>query len=603
MASDGTSTIFYSGQGKIYQNGVEVHSVSSTDKLRSVQFDDRLIFNNGVNRDFFTRDGTVFKEQKAIVEQGEVTAASAAGFTDAEIVNWVTGTDVAVNDIYYNIPLDAYGIITAVLTANIAHTSIQSTVEGLGNASREPQSGDRYEIIDMVEMNIIPTDGQDDNVAVATSGTSINVIAVSGVNFSLTEAREGDFLRNTVRTRVMQITSVSSNLAVTDVSGQISGDSIVFLKSAMPITSYAHVHYSRRYSVDSRDRRKIRISGANISDDMTSDAGTLDAISFSFGTQQPEGNSVVSLSSFQRLFVMAGTKAVLTFSGTNPIGDAADFEPIGLFPQGVVSPDALESIGNDAVFLSPDGLQSIRMASDSSTLNRLNLSEQIRNVLRDLISKVPRSEIIVRHYPKRSWVICKFGSDVYIYNYGSIFTRAGFLERFGTDGSWSIFDGLFSGQTEYFAKSNGDLETVDAAGRTFTFDQGVYSEQGASYETDYQSGWLTTEEPNKFVSRKAGKYIKPVYEASQIITYTITADANYNEIAVDQIIVSSSGQSKAIGQWKIGSDKIGQSGIANQKFPLRWNGEVVRLRFQTDDTKGPDVLNSYTIYSARHGKR
>ncbi len=605
--SDGSPTLYASGRGRIFKfDGSvfsQVHSVASTNKLRSDQMGERLIFYNAENRDFFTSDSSAFSELKAIIEQGEVTAASATGFTDPDIVNWITGTNVAVNDIVFNITLNASGVITAVASAAITHTAISSAGDGLGVASRDPESGDRYEVIDMVELNIIPTDGQDDNVAVATSGTSETVIAVSGVDFSTTEIRVEDFLRNTVRAAVTQVTSVSANLSVVAISGQISGDSIVFLKSAMPISSYSQVHYGRRYSVDSRDRRKIRISGANDPTDMTEDAGTLDAITFSFGTQQPEGNSVVSLDSFQNTLVMAGSKAVLTFSGTNPIGSDTDFVPVALFPHGVASPDAIAGIGNDATFLSFDGLQSLQQSGDASSLNRANLSEQIRNVLRDRIEGASEANIIVRHYPRRSWVICKIGSECYIYNYGAVFTSRGFQDRFGTTGSWALFDGLFANQAEYFTRSDGDLITVDSTGKVYLFDQNIFSDDGAEIPTTYQTNWLSTEEPNRFVGRKAGKYIKPIYEASQQITYTVTADADYDKINVDQITVTSSGQSQAIGQFVIGTDEIGATGIANLKYPLRWNGEVVRLNFQTTDILGPDLLNSFTLYSAIHGRR
>ncbi|MGI9405308.1 MAG: hypothetical protein ACR2O4_02960, partial [Hyphomicrobiaceae bacterium] len=74
VAKDGTTTDYLSGNGKIYRDDsgtwTLVHTMAqSADKLLSVQFGDKLIFVNGVDRNIFTDDnGQTFKELIALIE-------------------------------------------------------------------------------------------------------------------------------------------------------------------------------------------------------------------------------------------------------------------------------------------------------------------------------------------------------------------------------------------------------------------------------------------------------------------------------------------------------------------------------------------------------
>ena len=178
-------------------------------------------------------------------------------------------------------------MITAVTTANMTHTTIGSAATGLGFSSLgDQESGDRYEIIDTVALNIIPTDGEDDNTAVAGPNTDATTIDVSGVNFAETEIKVGDFVRNTTRSAVAKVSAVATALTVTSVASQTSDDALVFLKSAMPVAFDAHTHYGRAYYADARDKTKVRISGIGAPEDLSTSFGTLDTNTFAFGDQQ-----------------------------------------------------------------------------------------------------------------------------------------------------------------------------------------------------------------------------------------------------------------------------------------------------------------------------
>src|SRR3546814_12402187 len=105
--------------------------------------------------------------------------------------------------------------------------------------------------------------------AISCPSTSLFRSAVTDVNFLDTDIRVKVYIRNTTRTAVMQVSAIATALTVTSVSAQAAGDSLIFLKSAMPIAERQHVHFGRLYMTDARDLRKIRISGAGNPEDMT----------------------------------------------------------------------------------------------------------------------------------------------------------------------------------------------------------------------------------------------------------------------------------------------------------------------------------------------
>src|SRR3546814_17430457 len=94
----------------------------------------------------------------------------------------------------------------------------------------------------------------------------------------------------------------------------------------MPISSYLHVHYNRVYHVDARDRRKVRISSANDSADMTTDGATLDPIPFNFALGS-QGDVLQSIGTSQRFIVFAGRKSDYVNVGTTPTADDAHLPP------------------------------------------------------------------------------------------------------------------------------------------------------------------------------------------------------------------------------------------------------------------------------------
>jgi hypothetical protein len=606
MASDDFGNIYVQNASAL--NWTTALTGKAFTRQISVQAEDKLIFVNGQDRNYYTDDGgQTFNELKALITRGICgTATSANGLSDPDISNWISNTLVANNDIVFNATLSAYSIVSTIVTAGIRTTAISAAAPGWGQASREPQSGDAYEVVDYVDLNIIPQgNGQDDNVGTLGTGTTTSVIAVSGVNFANTTIRSGDFVYNTTRGAVSIVGSISANVNLTRaITGQVANDSVAFFKSAMPIASWVHVHYGRVYYLDSRDQRTLVISAPDDPEDVTTYLKTLDSSSYSFGTQQPTGDIILTMGTFQQYLVAAGLRNVYIYSGTDPIADTSsttiDFNPVAVYPDGVSSRFGLTLNGSDLLYIAKDGLQAISIGNISNTTIQNNVSTPIRNTFIDTISHTGTNDIQLTFYPKRSWAINKLGSECYILNNSPTYSQSGELVL---QPAWHRFVGPWAQQNHYFVRRSGDLYACGVQGRVYNMDSSASTDNGTIISTDLTTSWMRLEEPQKTKRIKKGNYISPIFESGPNVDYTINVVAGFDNYSSDSIVVSGGGNGQ-IGSAVIGTTPIGtgQTVVAN-KYSLHWRGEEFQLQFTTETSAGPDIITGFAIYGALAGVR
>jgi len=610
--NNGSSTIFAGTAGALWSlnetTGVWTQILTGKNALErfiSGQMGDKHVFVNGSDRNFYTDDaGASFSELQALIVRGRTSssATSTTGLTDSNVDNWLQNTFVTENDLVYNSTRNGYGIVTSVGGGGISHTTIGTGGTGLGQTSGDQAAGDFYQVIDLVELNIFEQNSGFDNFSIATSGTATNQIRVSGVDFSATQIREGDYVFNTTRSAVARVNAVSANLTVTSVASQTANDSIQVYKSAMPIADWFHVHYARAYYIDSREPARVRISGPNDPQDMTSFRGNI-AVDQFYGARQPQAERLLSLKTFQSYLVAGGERNVYVDRGINPIADSSaqntDFLPVGLFPQGLTSRFGMDSIGGSLNFAANDGIRNLAAGADADSFQTANTSEAIKSEMAEAIKTASKDEIITTHYPRRNWLLCKVGDVIYNFNYTPYFLQG--EVRANPYGSWSKFTGKFAEQKCFLVRRTGDLICAGAGGKVYEFDQGSYSDDGQNIQTILETGWLTMNEPQESTQVRSGVFVKPQFETSLPITYTITATGDYSILSQDTVTTTSQGVGQ-IGFAVIGSSQIGGSRILNEKLPLRWRGEQFKLRISTDDTKGPDIITGITVYGNILGK-
>lgn len=568
----------------------------------------KLIFINGVDRNFYTDDGgQTFNELKALITRGTMASGTSAGtLVDGDISNWINNTLVANNDIVHNTTLNAYGIVATVVSANLTMTIIGSAATGAGLASRDQAPGDSYELIDYVDMNIIPqTNGALDNVATATTGTATTVIAVSGVNFANTEIRAGDIVYNSTRAAIAFIGSVSANANITQaITGQIAGDALAFFKSAMPIASWVHVHYGRVYYLDSRNKTRIVISAPDDPQDLTTFQQNLDSTSYNFGSQQPTGDIILAMTTFQGYFVASGQRNLYVYKGATPVKDTAttviDFTPTSFYPNGIASRFGLGTNGVDLLHITTEGLQAITVTTFSNTTVQNNASIPIRtNILNAILAASP-DNIQLSYYPRRSWLVVKVADQCYILNTNPNYNDTGELVP---GNSWHLYTGLWAQQNHYFIRRNGDLFACGANGLVWQCDSSASTDDGQIISTNLTMPWLRLEEPQKTVRVKTGRYIAPIFESGAQLGYTINAVAGFDGYSTDSVVVSAAGGGQ-IGTAIVGQTPIGAGSFAQRtKTPLRWRGSEVRVQFITESSATPDIITGFTMYGDISGVR
>lgn len=620
VGTDGTDVLMASDDfGNIwtYSAAISAWSVALTGKsnarMISAEANAKLIFCNGVDRNFYSDDGgQTFTDLKALIATGKAAGGTdSTTLVDGNITNWASQTFVSDNDIVHNITQGGYGIVSTVSSASLTTTAIGSAGVAIGagitTTGQNQQSGDSYEIIDYVGLDIIP-DGTPDktNIATATSGTTSTVVSVSGVDFSTTQIRLADFVYNTTKGGLSIISAISGNVNIqTAISGQASGDSLVFLKSAMPIATWIHVHYGRVYYLDSRDQTRIVISAPDDPQDVTTFQQTLDSASFSFSTQQPTGDILLSMSSFQAYFVAAGQKNLYIYQGITPVANTSstttNFNPIAFYPNGVASRFGLCTNGTDLLHATVDGLQAINIATVAFTTLQNNVSVPIRSLITSLIAGADPNDIQLSFYPRRSWLILKVGTNAFILNTFPSYDETGQQRNIP---SWHLFTGPWAQENHYFIRRNGDLLGCGTNGQVYYLDNGATTDDGTLISTNIITAWIRLEEPQKTPRVKQGQYIRPIFESDASIGYTINVVAGWDGYSSDSITVSAGSTGGSIGNAVIGIQAIGQGSFAQaDKYPLRWRGEQARIEITSQSSAGPDVITGFYVYGDVGGVR
>lgn len=630
LTTSGEAVLFATGAGQIWKvdtngNHTKVFTFGdTTQKIFSYHAARRLIFYNGVNRSVYTTDGESFHELLSILEVGtksdssdNITILSAAAIT-----NWL-GTDVSERDLVYYSDVSAYGVITAIASATLTHTPVSGSAGGIGAGSlvagAGTVSGQRFAILDTVELNIVPVSGlgfQTDNTGTLGAGsTSTSVVITVIEDFTETEVRPGDFVYNETRKAVTTVEAITTAaLSVKAISGQTTGDTVHFLKSSQPICKYGVSHFQRTYQIDARDDQKVRISGPGDPENL----GGIDAGTYDISTQQPASERFRSLLSFQRFLIVGGTRNLYAFQGTDPVGVLSredgsylltpDWSDLGLFPAGLLSRTGMVNVGNDVAWTTNNG---IRIATLSKTTNQLqedSASAQIDKTLRELLKVLPEDEIVAVHYPRRNWVLFKAGDDCYVYNYAN--SGQGTQKTFiaGNEVSvrvppaWHLFTGRFAQMKSFFIRESGDMICGGVAGQINAFDLGSYGDLGESVSFLYESAWHGFDQKNqKSVKRKHGKFIRPIFQAPDGVALEISVAAPYKRSSTDVVTVSASTGESDIGSAVIGEWVIGGNDVTSDKYPLRWHGETAKFRFEGETASGPLTLSAYTVYYAQFG--
>ena len=620
--AQGSSTYFAGAAGKLYTVTIASGSISvpvtatsfgsatpgydTARRIRSTQMGDRMVLYNGTNRAVWTEDGRVFEQQRALSGIGSATSnTSATSLRDSDITSWLL-EPVAVGDIVFNRTENGYGLITAIVTGRLTHTNISSAATGIGTITNISSAGHSYEIIDTVALNVIPSDGPlSDNVGLAGATTGAGQVTVSGMtNWFNTEIRVGDFVRNTTREAITQVTAIASaTLGVNGITSQVCGDSLVFYKDAFPIPHYAHTFFDRLYTIDSRQRGKIRVSTKGDPSDMTVAGGTLDAFTIAVGSFASEPENFEQIASFHDNIVFGGEKNILMFVGGDPVADVSgalvDFTLKSIIPKGIVSQDSLAPIGNVLLFSTREGVQAVAFGAFNQTETQnisgpLTLTTQA-DVAQALDVSAGRVRLI--DYPQRQLAILKAGvSSNLVLNYQpqtqyrARTTEAGYLLR--GRATWTEFSGQFAGTDAEFVDTNGRFLVGFVSGGVNYIGQFDAVRLTTTATPDRANNILEWSIPLRNFLSETGKFYQPnhihgKYVALHAETVSGTNPTVTIEVENDLASAATPAGSVAITLGPTGTESNTINAIlrdsmitppeSGRKYPLRWRGTEARF--------------------------
>lgn len=568
-----------------------------------------------------------------IVERGVVgSAASSTSLTDDDVTDWLSGTFVSPNDLIFNRTRGSYALITSVGADELEHTPMSPTAEGIGLITTTVsgtvegiQPGDRYEIWDLVDNNVfreastgiaIVEEFSKNTLVIASASTSGDYTVYSVGSAQPTGLRTNDYIYNTTRNVLSRVAGNNhfdlpaslrvgagnaDGIRVYRASGAAGGDSIAVFKLATPVAYYGHAHYNRGYFIDARDRTKVRVTNVNDIQDFTTYQNTIESFTIDYGDQQPKGEKLTNLSSFQRFLVAGGQQHIYVGEGTNPIANTSaevvNFSPVGLFSHSAVGTRSLQNLGDSMVFASLDGLRKFNI-TDILAIDTDNTSEVIKSELRQTIEAQSRSafnfriseRIQIIHYPRRNWVMFKVGEVIYNFNY----TPSYFEGQIFDGGTWSKFTGRLTRCAPFTRDTNGDLfavEYVTASNKNllYKFDvSGVDTDGGEIITTDYETPWLAAGRPGNVWDTKA---IRPYFETEKKTVYTVEVrgDIGRNDIT-DSITVTAA------------VSAVGERFLTDDKYPLRCRGEQMKIRFTTSASSGDDIISKFILYGNQYGQ-
>jgi len=600
-------------------------------RIRSSQMGNRMIVYNGTNRPVWTEDGMTFDAQRALSGFGSATSnSSATSLRDAGITSWLL-EPVAIGDIVFNRTENGYGVITAIVTGALTHTNISSAATGIGTITNISSAGHSYEIIDTVALNVLPADGPlSDNVGLAGATTGVGQVTVSGMtNWFATEIRIGDFIRNTTREAITQVTAIASaTLGINGIAAQVCGDSLIFFKDAFPVPHYSHTFFDRLYTIDARGRGKIRVSTKGDPSDYTAAGGTLKATTIEVGSFASEPENFQQIASFRNNIVFGGEKNTLMFQGGDPIVDVSgaetEFELVSIIPVGIRSQDSMVAAHEVLLLIGHDGIQAIGFGQINQVETQniasplsLRMQAQVEEAL-----DVSAGRVRLFHYPRRRMVILRAATDsnfVYSHVVQAPFRRKAAESQYilAGLGTWTSFTGQFAGADAEFVDSDGRMLVAFTSGGVNFIGEFDAMRQTTAATPDRALNnmvWSTT--LNNLNAKAKEGYRPDILHGKFAALHCEVVSGNAPTVTVEAITGLASAASPAgtvsFGVGATGTEEDTMIALhratmvsppeSGRKYPLRWRGQEARFS-ATVSGLGPLSLKGLGLWYSTKGRK
>lgn len=272
----------------------------------------------------------------------------------------------------------------------------------------------------------------------------------------------------------------------------------------------------------------------------------------------PDGNDVITaVSQVQGQLVIFGRRSVLIYS--NPEDPSStDFQLTDVIENaGCIDQNSVQQVGNDLIYLSNDGVRSLRRGLQFSTLPYQSLTDNVRSDIVDDIANLSTGTIQSFYSQKESLYGLKINSRYWAFDVRPLqsgdmkpsrWTRINWKSA-----AYASDDTLYLGQTAKLATYSG------------------YTDDGSTYSFRYRSVWLAPAENRLFLPKRA--------------KLTVVTQAAYNIVlrwAVDYVTQFTSQQVQlqgtTVSEWVPETTPTSARGPQDEWGTAEWSGGGVYVK-------------------------
>lgn len=290
----------------------------------------------------------------------------------------------------------------------------------------------------------------------------------------------------------------------------------------------------------------------------------------------PGGGDIgVALVEWNDFLVVFGERSVLVFSGLDDpneqfslaggASDTSDGQKDTLTGDGLVSRDAVVSVGTQLIYLSRSGLRSLSRALVGENLPLTTIAPQIQLKLTVDIEAALNAGLSIKmvYHRPLSAIIAKIGSKYWYFDVRDPnLVRASQWDSIGWLSAASVGGALYLGQNDGVASYS-------------SFTDGT-----ASYLWEYRSPWvpLTGEHSRTFIA----KSVQGFYESDLAQTITLDWAFDYTSSRFTENAALDVGQASEWGEAEFGIGEWGTSGtLIRQDYEASGDGSIIQFGIRT----------------------
>lgn len=317
--------------------------------------------------------------------------------------------------------------------------------------------------------------------------------------------------------------------------------------------------------------------------------------SFNFTSVWPSGaDEIVAVQAFNNRLVIFGKRNILF------LADPTTGSALGLNPTNAIVVDAIGGIGcierdsvqnidgNDIVFLSNSGIQSLNRIIQERSNPLRDVSKNVRDYLMGLYTASSAGTVRSAYSPRNGLYLVSFPGAMRIMAFDT--------RQILQDGSWRATEWTSFIPSALATLEDGVTLYCGKAGQLFAY--GNYLDNGASYRFVYQSGWLDFgQDVQNYL--KILKRIRSVVffqgVANILFKFAFDFDPNFHTFNRSTTFTPG-GMEWGVGEWGLG-EWGGSFGLQTLTMPGSGSGQFIKIGVELDISGSQIAIQQLEVYA------